>query len=307
MEFAREKLLLLISAPILVAVILLEVALSNWHAVRGDERRRYTWRETLTNMWMALLNGSLDVLLRGGVLLVLIWAQAHSLFTLERGVLYWTALLVLEDFAFWALHYVDHKCRFFWAIHVTHHSSEEFNFTTGFRSSVFQPVYRTLYFLPVTLLGFQALDVLFMYAATQLYGVLIHTEWKVRMGWLEYILVTPSHHRVHHASNGKYLDKNMGMVFIFWDKIFGTFVEEDPAEPPKYGITKKIPDRGPVNIVLHEWRDMFRDVKEKGRTLREKLGYIFRPPGWAPKAEARPEMAEPQREPVASMEESHGG
>lgn len=275
--------LLMISAPILLAIILAEVALTNWQAVRGEGKRRYSWRETLTNGWLALLNGSFDILLRGGVLVALIWAYDHRVITMERGWLYWVALLLAEDFMFWLLHYVDHHCRFFWAVHVTHHSSEEFNFTTGFRSSVFQPFYRTLYFLPLAFLGFAPMDVLFMYAVTQLYGVLVHTESQVRYGWLEHVLVTPSHHRVHHASNGRYLDKNMGMVFIFWDKIFGTFAAEDPAEPPRYGLTKAIPNRGPINIVLHEWRDMARDVKEKGRTLREKLGYILRPPGWKPR------------------------
>jgi sterol desaturase/sphingolipid hydroxylase (fatty acid hydroxylase superfamily) len=298
MEFAREKLLLLITAPILVIVILAEVILTNWHAVRGEGKRRYTWRETLTNVWMAMLNGSFDILLRGLVLFAMVWAYNHRFLTLERGLLYWTALLVLEDFAYWALHYIDHRCRFFWAIHVTHHSSEEFNFTTGFRSSVFQPFYRTLYFMPLAMFGFQPLDVLFMYAATQLYGVLVHTEWNVNFGWLENVFVTPSHHRVHHASNGCYLDKNMGMIFIFWDKLFGTFAAENPAEPPKYGITKTIPNRGPVNIVLHEFRDMAQDVKQKARTFREKLGYIFGPPGWSPKSE-------PAKEPVEAEPAPH--
>jgi sterol desaturase/sphingolipid hydroxylase (fatty acid hydroxylase superfamily) len=295
MDFDREMLLLLISAPILLVVILIEVAITNWHAVRGEGTRRYSWRESLTNGWLALLNGSFDILLRGLVLLALGWAWQHRLVTFERSWIYWVALLVIEDFAFWLLHYVDHKCRFFWAIHVTHHSSEEFNLTTGFRSSVFQPFYRTIYFLPLAFFGFQPLDILFMYAVTQLYGVLVHTEWKARFGWLEHLLVTPSHHRVHHASNGRYLDKNMGMVFIVWDKIFGTFAPEDPADPPKYGITKPIPNRGPFGIVLHEWRDLFRDVKEKGRTLREKLAYIFRPPGWAPKSQPA-NSAQPENE-----------
>lgn len=288
MDFAREKLLLLITAPLLVLFILLEVAITNWQAVRGHGKRRYSWKESLTNGWLALLNGSFDVLLRGLVLLTLGWAYQHRWFTLEHGWGYWTALLLLQDFAFWTLHFVDHKCRFFWAIHVTHHSSEEYNLTTGFRSSVFQPFYRTLYFLPLAFLGFEPLDILFMYAATQMYGVLVHTEWDIKLGWLEHILVTPSHHRVHHASNGRYLDKNMGMIFIVWDKMFGTFTPEDPAEPPRYGITKKIPNRGPLGIVIHEWRDLAKDVKEKGRTWKEKLGFIFRPPGWAPKSsEAR--------------------
>jgi sterol desaturase/sphingolipid hydroxylase (fatty acid hydroxylase superfamily) len=284
MDFVREKIVLLITTPVLAAFILAEVFVTNWHAVRGHDPRRYTWRETLTNGWLALLNGSLDVLMRGTVLLALGWAYGHRLCTLQRGWTYWTGLLLLEDFAYWALHYVDHRCRFFWAVHVTHHSSEEFNLTTGFRSSVFQPLYRAVYFLPLAWFGFEPLDILFMYAATQIYGVLVHTEWNVRLGWLEHVLVTPSHHRVHHASNGRYLDKNMGMIFIVWDKLFGTYAAEDPAEPPRYGLTKALPHRGPLSIVFHEWRDMYRDVREKGRNLREKLGYVFCRPGWTPQA-----------------------
>ena len=132
------------------------------------------------------------------------------------------------------------------------------------------------------MLGFEPLDVLFMYAATQIYGSFIHTERVGRLGWLEHVLVTPSHHRVHHASNACYLDKNMGMCLIIWDKLFGTFAPENPSEPPRYGLTKQIADRGPVNIVFHEWRDMFHDFWRSPLPLRKRLGYLFRGPGWKP-------------------------
>ena len=177
---------------------------------------------------------------------------------------------------------MDHFCRFFWAVHGTHHSSPEFNLSTGFRSSVFQPLYRVAYFAPLAWVGFQPMDVLFMYAATQIYGSLIHTERIKKMGWLEYILVTPSHHRVHHASNPRYLDKNMGMCLIIWDKIFGTFQPEDESDPPRYGITKTLSDRGPINIVFHEWKDLFSDVKNVAKDWRERLGFIIHGPGWKP-------------------------
>lgn len=282
MELFREQLLLLISVPVILGAILLEIIVTHFQGIRA-----YTWKETLTNFYMAALNGSLDLLLRAVLVLpVLLWCWNHRILQWdkeEQTWLYWLLLFLLQDFAYYVLHYVDHHCRLFWAVHVTHHSSEEFNLTTGFRSSVFQPVYRTLYFLPIAWLGFEPLDVLFMYAATQIYGSLIHTEHIRSMGWLEHVLVTPSHHRVHHASNGVYLDKNMGMCLILWDKLFGTYQAEIPEEPVRYGLTKRIEDRGPVNIVLHEWRDMWRDVRSSGLPWWKRLGYVLRGPGWKAK------------------------
>ncbi|MBV6501024.1 MAG: hypothetical protein CJBNEKGG_03519 [Prosthecobacter sp.] len=278
MEAFREQSLMLFSVPLILLAILIEVAVTHFRHIRA-----YTWRETLTNFYLASLNGSLDLLLRATVVLpVLVFCWQHRLISWEKGWGYWLALFVLEDFAYYALHFVDHHCRLFWAVHVTHHSSPEFNLTTGFRSSVFQPVYRTAYFAPIALLGFEPLDVLFMYAATQIYGSLIHTERIRRLGWLEHVLVTPSHHRVHHASNPRYLDKNMGMCLILWDKLFGTFQAEDDSDPPRYGLTKPLPDRGPVNIVFHEWKDMLSDFWNSPLPLWRRIGHLLRGPGWKP-------------------------
>lgn len=280
MDFVREQLLLTFSAPLIVACILLEVAITAWYG-----RKAYTLRQTLENLYFAGLNGTFDILLRGVALGILTLVFQARLFHLEHGWLYWIALLLLQDFAYWALHFVDHHCRFFWAVHCTHHSSDEFNLSTGFRSSVFQPFYRMLYFTPIAWLGFQPLDILFMYAITQIYGSFIHTEQIRRLGWLEHILVTPSHHRVHHASNPKYLDKNMGMVFIFWDKLFGTFAAEDDADPPRYGLTKPLPSRDPVTLVFHEWQAITADLRQRARNWGERFGFIFAPPGWKPRRE----------------------
>jgi len=278
MDTFRETTLLLSSAPLILGAILLEIAVTHFHGIKA-----YTKRETLTNFYMASLNGSMDLMLRAIIVMpVLVFCYHHRLFSLEKGWPYWLALFFIEDFAYYVLHFVDHHCRLFWAVHVTHHSSEEFNLSTGFRSSVFQPVYRTAYFAPITLLGFQPLDILLMYAATQIYGSLIHTERVNKLGWLEHVLVTPSHHRVHHASNGPYLDKNMGMCLILWDKLFGTFAAERPEEPVRYGLTRQITDRGPINIVFHEWRDIVHDLRTSPLPWRQRLGYLFRGPGWKP-------------------------
>jgi sterol desaturase/sphingolipid hydroxylase (fatty acid hydroxylase superfamily) len=189
-------------------------------------------------------------------------------------------LAIAEDFMFYWLHRIDHFCRFFWAVHVTHHSSEEFNLTVGFRSSVFQPLYRFIYFIPISLMGFKGIDIMFMYAATQIYGILVHTQLINKLGMLEYIFVTPSHHRVHHGSNVRYLDKNMGMFLIIWDKLFGTFQAEEETDPVKYGLTTNIKTYNPITMVFHEWKNIVSDLKKK-TTFKNKLMYVFGPPGWS--------------------------
>ncbi|MFN8714411.1 MAG: sterol desaturase family protein [Bacteroidota bacterium] len=276
MELVREQLLFMITTPLYALFIGGEILLSYFH-----NRHYYTTKGTLMNVWLSALNFGLDILLRGFVLVFLGWFLQFSFLTIETPWIYWTTLLLAEDFLFYWLHRVDHYCRLFWAVHVTHHSSEEFNLTVGFRSSVFQPLYRFVWFIPLPLLGFRGEDIMLMYAITQIYGILIHTQFIKKMGPLEWILSTPSHHRVHHASNVPYLDKNMGMVLIIWDRLFGTFAEEKDEEPVRYGLTKNLPNAyDPLNTVVHEWRDIFKD-QQQNISLKARLGYIFGPPGWS--------------------------
>ena len=213
---------------------------------------------------------------------VLAWSYQHHFFKIENAYWYWFALFILEDFTFYTEHRIDHYCRLFWAVHVTHHSSQEFNLTTGFRSSVLQPVYRFIYFIPLALLGFRPLDIVFMYSLTQTYGILVHTQYINKMpAWFEAIFVSPSHHRVHHASNVIYLDKNMGMCLIIWDKLFGSFQEELKEEPVKYGLTKEIKNHThPLKIIFHEWQGIQKDISKK-IPLPLRLKYLFMPPGWS--------------------------
>jgi sterol desaturase/sphingolipid hydroxylase (fatty acid hydroxylase superfamily) len=272
----REELLLLITVPIYAIVIGAEIVYSYY-----KHKHYYTVKGVLANIYLTSLNMGLDLLIRGVCLAVLLYFYQFRVYQIDaqiHPIVYWISLLVFQDFMFYWLHRVDHYCRFFWAVHVTHHSSEEFNLTVGFRSSVFQPLYRFMYFIPLALVGFQPLDILFMYAATQIYGILIHTKTVGKLGVLEWVLSTPSHHRVHHASNIKYLDKNMGMFLIIWDRLFGTFAKED--EVVVYGLTANIHSYNPITMVFHEWKAIVKDViKTKG--IKNKLGYIFGPPGWS--------------------------
>lgn len=272
----REALLIKLSIPIYTIVIGIEILYSYLR-----HKKYYSVKGVLSNLYLTTLNFSLDILVRG-VCLAVLWYFYQFKFTgIDKNVhpiLYWSVLLVAQDFMFYWLHRVDHYCRLFWAVHVTHHSSEEFNLTVGFRSSVFQPLYRFIYFIPLSLIGFDPLDVMFIYAATQIYGILIHTKTIKSLGFLEWFMSTPSHHRVHHASNVKYLDKNMGMVFIIWDKLFGTFAKEE--EPVVYGLTTNLSSYDPIHMVFHEWKAMVEDLR-KHTTIKNKLLYIFGPPGWS--------------------------
>lgn len=273
----QEQILILFSLPIYLFFIPLEILLSHFNGWK-----LYSFKETLVNIYLNIVNFGVDLLLRAVALFVLLFFAQHKLSIDWNPYAYWFFLFLCEDFLFWFEHFVDHHVRLFWAVHVTHHSSEEYNLSTGFRSSVFMPFYRYLYFIPLALLGFRPMDILFMYAITQLYGILVHTQAVKQVPrWIGYIFVTPAHHRVHHASNTAYLDKNMGMGLIIWDRIFGTFADEMPEEKIRYGIVKPLDKpQHPTHIIFHEWQALFRDLR-KPTSVVNKLKYIFMPPGWS--------------------------
>lgn len=274
-EEFRESLLIIISFPIYAIVIGAELLFSYIH-----EKKYYSTKGLFANVYLSALNFTLDIIVRGVCLFVLNYFYQFKFVEIENQVAYWIILLIAQDFMFYWLHRVDHYCRLFWAVHVTHHSSEEFNLTVGFRSSVFQPLYRFIYFIPLSLIGFKGVDIMFIYAATQIYGILIHTKTVGKLGFLEWFLSTPSHHRVHHASNVKYLDKNMGMVFIIWDRLFGTFEAEDEKEKVVYGLTENIKTYHPLKMVFHEWINIGKDLR-KPSSIHAKFMYVFGPPGWS--------------------------
>ncbi|MCA6446080.1 MAG: sterol desaturase family protein [Chitinophagaceae bacterium] len=275
----REQWLILIATPIYFFIIGVELLLSHLH-----HRKLYTRKDTFGNIYLMLLNAAIDLSFRLVSMAVLQYFFERALLHITAPFFYWLLLLITEDFLYYWLHRFDHEIRLFWAVHVTHHSSEKMNFTVGFRSSVFQPLYRFIYFIPLALMGFRPIDIAFIYSATQIWGIFVHTELIHKMGWMEYIFVTPSHHRVHHGSNPKYLDKNMGMFLIIWDKLFGTFqpeLSEKQYQPIRYGLTKNLKDYNPASLVFHEWIAILKDLQTKGLSFRQRLAYIFGKPGWS--------------------------
>jgi sterol desaturase/sphingolipid hydroxylase (fatty acid hydroxylase superfamily) len=275
----NEESLITIATPLYIVVIGSEILLSHLQL-----KKYYTVKDTLMNIYLSLLNAGIDLLFRAIYLFIILqWFYTHRITEPRTHPwIYWPLLFILEDFVYYFEHRVDHYCRVFWAVHVTHHSSDEFNLTTGFRSSVFQPLYRFIYFIPLAFLGFRPVDIIFMYALTQIYGILVHTKMVQKMpDWFEVLFVSPSHHRVHHASNIVYLDKNMGMCLIIWDKLFGTFQKELPEEPIVYGLTKPLDNpHHPIKIIFHEWQNIGKDLQKK-TTFFIKLKYLFMPPGWS--------------------------
>jgi sterol desaturase/sphingolipid hydroxylase (fatty acid hydroxylase superfamily) len=265
---------------VLITLLVVLTLVEMWLSYR-ENRKYYETRDTFTNIYLTSLAFILNLAVNGSIFFVLSFTYKFKLFQINNGIAYWFILIMAQDFLYWVLHYVGHYSRMFWAVHVTHHSSEHFNLTTGFRSTVFEPLYRVFFYLPLALMGFTAIDILYAYLVTQLYGNLVHTQYNIPLPkWYGWIFVTPSHHRVHHASNIPYLDKNMGMVFIIWDRIFNTFQEENLPEPIKYGLTHQPEDPGPVNILFHEWKALLHDAR-KAPGIVNKFKYFFNPPGWS--------------------------
>lgn len=194
----------------------------------------------------------------------------------------WIALLAvfLADFVYYVEHYLMHKVRVFWLAHSVHHSSPEFNTATAFRFSIFDPFISGMFHLPLVLLGINPVFIFMGEILVQAYQFWIHNEMIKKLGPLEWVFNTPSHHRVHHGSDRKYLDKNFGGITIIWDRLFGTFQEEE--EIPTYGLTTPINTVNPIKVQFFEFGLLWKDLK-KTAGAKNKLLLFIKGPGWRPK------------------------
>lgn len=197
---------------------------------------------------------------------------------LGTGLLANTVALLGWDAIYYWNHRFNHESRWLWAMHVVHHSSERYNLSTALRQPVAEGVTMSVPYGLLALAGVRPSVIENARALNLIYQFWIHTEAVRSIGWLEKVLNTPSHHRVHHGSNSRYLDRNHGSILIVWDKLFGTFEEED--EPVVYGLTKNIDTYNPAVIATHEWRDIVRDVAGS-QTWRDRWSFLLRGPGWA--------------------------
>lgn len=187
----------------------------------------------------------------------------------------WVLLFFVDDFAYYWFHRISHESRFFWNFHVVHHSSEQYNLSVAVRQSWFSGVAHWMFYAPVMLLGFAPWMFAVMHGFNLIYQFWIHTKLVDRLGPLEWVLNTPSHHRVHHGVNEQYLDRNYAGVLIIWDRLFGSFVVE--TEEPRYGIIKSIGSYNPLWINTHAWFEMAEAMKSR-RTILGKLRCVFGSP-----------------------------
>ena len=264
--------------PVFIALIAAEAAYFRW-VLRKD----YGWRATVSNVVVAL--GRLATEGALSALVLAVYFAAYSLRPFDIPMdnwISWVVLFFAVDFAYYWLHRMSHEIRWMWAQHAVHHSARQITLSVAYRlgwtSLVAGP---WLFLVPVCWIGFDPLSVGLMFAANLIYQFWLHTETVPKLGILESVFNTPSHHRVHHAVNPEYLDRNYGGVLIVWDRLFGTFAEEKAGRAIEYGLVHQIDTLNPVKIVFSEWVSLFRDLRS-ARDLREAAGYAFGKPGWAP-------------------------
>ncbi|MEM9010308.1 MAG: sterol desaturase family protein [Pseudomonadota bacterium] len=268
-----------LAVPLFIVAMLAEILWIRF-ARRGG---RYETRDTLTSLLMGVGNVVSGLLLGFIAWAVLHWAWAFRLFDL--GTAWWVVLLafILDDLRYYWFHRIAHTCRWVWASHVNHHSSQHYNLSTALRQSwtgtfTFMLVLQ----IPLVLLGFHPAMVFFVAGLNLIYQFWIHTEAIDRLPrWFEWIFNTPSHHRVHHGRNARYLDANYAGTLIIWDRMFGTFVPERADDPVDYGLVRNLGTFNPLRVAFHEWVAIFRDLVRPGLTLRQRLLYALAPPGWS--------------------------
>ena len=200
---------------------------------------------------------------------------------------WWTVglCLVLADIAYYWEHRVAHRIGIGWATHTVHHSSPYFNISVAYRHGPLDAVFGLPFHLPLAVLGFDPVLILFCEMMVQLYQTALHTETIGKFPrFIEAVMNTPSHHRVHHGSNRQYIDKNYAGIFIIWDKIFGTFEEED--EKVVYGVKPALNSVNPVNVYFHGFVKLFKQMYH-AKGFKNKIAYLYQPPGWKPKQAAQ--------------------
>ena len=268
-----------LAVPLFIAAILAEFAFVKLTGRGG----RFETRDALTSLAMGAGNVAAGIALGFVAYGAYTWLWEYRLFDL--GSAWWVVALcfVLDDLRYYGYHRIAHRARWVWAEHVNHHSSQHYNLTTALRQS-WTGTFTGMWLLraPLILLGFSPGMVLFVGGINLIYQFWIHTETITRLPrWFEAVMNTPSHHRVHHGRNARYLDANYAGVFIIWDKMFGTFVPELDEERPDYGLVHNIATFNPLRVAFHEWAAMVRDAVRPGLTLRQRLGYLLAPPGWS--------------------------
>lgn len=290
----ERQLIFVVATPIFIGVTLWE-----YLKIRHDPDLMDT-REAVRNFALGAGYQTTELLF-AGIIAFPVYALCYHfrLFDLELNWL--TALLTFlgVDFCFYWMHRASHRMRWFWAAHVVHHSSERMNFSTAMRqnaTNIFNGMWA--FYLPLALIGFNPVWIGVAYAFSLVYQFFIHTTLIKRLpGWFEAVFNTPSHHRVHHGRNPGYIDRNYGGTLILWDRLFGTFVDEDAKDPPEYGITRPVASNNLIVLWTHEYVDLFRDMQQPGGLL-SRLKHLWKPPEWQRPAAKEPGQDHAQTDPA---------
>ena len=262
-----------IGAPIVLAMIFVELLISSW-----QNKKYYKTEDTLCTAGLLAGNIIVAFSIKGLILAFHFYLYQFKIIELASILplwAMWVLTFVMIDFVFYIYHRMSHRVRFLWAIHLSHHSSEEMNFAVSFRQAWFGPISKIPFFMALPLLGFDPTIIAVAGVISTLWGIVGHTQIVGKLGFVELVFNTPSHHRVHHGSNEQYIDKNYGNLLIIWDRMFGTFEQEEEAV--KFGLVNNVNTYNPTKITFMAWASMIDDIKNKNN-FREMLSVFIGPP-----------------------------
>jgi sterol desaturase/sphingolipid hydroxylase (fatty acid hydroxylase superfamily) len=276
-ELSKDT-LLIIALPIFIIAVLAELYYEKY-----KELNLYKGKDLMASVGMMFITLFVEFLPKIIAFITFYYLHEWSPLRDVIGREWWAfgILFFLDDFAYYWFHRMNHEVRLFWAGHVAHHSSEFMNFGTALRQGAGERLHKYFFWLWIPLLGFDPLMIFVVHSVNLLYQFWTHTELVKKFHpAYEFIMNTPSHHRVHHASNIRYLDRNHGGVLIIWDRIFGTFSEEKDFEKPIYGLTQNIETYNPIKVATHEYGAIWKDIRRVTKWS-DRWNYIFNAPGWS--------------------------
>ena len=263
----------LVGLPIIFSMMLFEALVSQY-----QKRGYYQNKDTLCTSGLVAGNIFMSLSIKGATLALHIYLYEFRIFDLSNILpvwAIWVSTFILIDLVFYVYHRCSHRIRFLWAIHMSHHSSEEMNFAVSLRQAWLGPVSKIPFFMILPLAGLDPTIIAVVGVISTLWGVVGHTQMVGRLGFVEWIFNTPSHHRVHHGANPEYIDKNYGNLLIIWDKLFGTFEPEKASV--KYGLVNNVITFSPIKITFMDWQAMFQEIKIQ-KNIKEKIKIFFGPP-----------------------------
>ncbi len=267
-----------LATPFFIITVILEIVLARFGALKAQ----YETKDTAVSLTMGLVSSVAGLLTAGASFAAAMWIYQHRLFTIPMTAIWaWILVFLLEDMTYYWFHRLSHERRFWWAAHVNHHSSQHYNLSTALRQTWTGGLAGTwALWLPLSLIGFPPAMVLIQKGVSLVYQYWIHTEAIRRLPRpIEAVFNTPSHHRVHHARNPRYLDRNYAGILIIWDRMFGTFQPELDEEACRYGLVHNLGTFNIVRVAFHEWIGMAQDIARQPRHI---LGWLFGAPGWTP-------------------------